>query len=362
VKIQFNPDTLQFTYDHNLWSSAFWIFRSAPKIIVFSLVLFLSSNGKKCFAGSAGTTSFTFLKQIVPARPLGMGGAFVAVADDASTIYYNPAGLANIDKMEISATYFKSFIDTRYSCLNYMQPIDYDGIFGKGITSLGLSMIAFNGGKMDVALTNEDGTFKDNYTLTAEEDLALTLSYGELLGNFSSGMHYLGVNLSTIRSTLVEQYNAETWSSDIGWLYCSRQDNFHLGFSIRNLGPKVSYIEASESLPKTRMLGGMYKFRLNNWDIMGVLDVVKAIDSDQYYNWGFEIKPLKAIAFRFGGYNGSYNLGPLTTGFSVLTKSYQMDYAFISGHDIGEQHRITFTIKRSFMSLPTEKYIVPPKL
>ena len=33
----------------------------------------------------------------VGSRPLGMGGAFVGIADDVTAGYYNPAGLANLN-------------------------------------------------------------------------------------------------------------------------------------------------------------------------------------------------------------------------------------------------------------------------
>ena len=39
------------------------------------------------------------------ARALGMGGAFVAVADDANAIYYNPAGLAYMEGRNITSLY-----------------------------------------------------------------------------------------------------------------------------------------------------------------------------------------------------------------------------------------------------------------
>jgi long-subunit fatty acid transport protein len=39
------------------------------------------------------------------ARALGMGGAFVAVADDANAIYYNPAGLANVEGHKVTSLY-----------------------------------------------------------------------------------------------------------------------------------------------------------------------------------------------------------------------------------------------------------------
>ena len=45
------------------------------------------------------------------ARPIGMGGAFTAVADDINSVWYNPAGVVNIDKHEAMLTYSKPFFD-----------------------------------------------------------------------------------------------------------------------------------------------------------------------------------------------------------------------------------------------------------
>ncbi len=46
----------------------------------------------------AGTTSMTFLKIGVNARAEGMAGAFVAVADDPSCLYWNPAGMVRMKR------------------------------------------------------------------------------------------------------------------------------------------------------------------------------------------------------------------------------------------------------------------------
>jgi len=43
-----------------------------------------------------GTTAAPFLSIEVGSRAIGMGGAFVALANDASALYWNPAGLARM--------------------------------------------------------------------------------------------------------------------------------------------------------------------------------------------------------------------------------------------------------------------------
>lgn len=58
----------------------------------------------------------------VGARPLGMGGAFIALADDINSIYWNPAGLANLYQLEASYT----------RTLNKRTMTNYDDFFALG--------------------------------------------------------------------------------------------------------------------------------------------------------------------------------------------------------------------------------------
>src|SRR5437016_158316 len=53
----------------------------------------------------AGTSSATFLRIGVGARAEGMGETFVAVANDPSAIYWNPAGLASLQRTEIAESH-----------------------------------------------------------------------------------------------------------------------------------------------------------------------------------------------------------------------------------------------------------------
>lgn len=56
------------------------------------------------------------------ARALGMGGAFVAVADDGSAIYYNPAGLAFVEDNNVTALFSNAFGAGSYIGLGYARP------------------------------------------------------------------------------------------------------------------------------------------------------------------------------------------------------------------------------------------------
>jgi hypothetical protein len=77
------------------------------------------------FASSAGATRLAgeFMALGAGARALGMGGAFGAVADDASAVYWNPAGIAGIEKRQALAMHAEQFGDlVNYNFGSYVQP------------------------------------------------------------------------------------------------------------------------------------------------------------------------------------------------------------------------------------------------
>src|SRR5690349_23851614 len=62
----------------------------------------------------AGTSSATFLRIGIGARAVGMGETFVAVANDPSAIYWNPAGLASLQRREVMASHVDWPADVHY--------------------------------------------------------------------------------------------------------------------------------------------------------------------------------------------------------------------------------------------------------
>src|SRR4051812_46013243 len=70
----------------------------------------------------AGTSSATFLRIGVGARAVGMGETFVAVANDPSAIFWNPAGLASLQRRELSISAVEWPADIHYEHLTLLMP------------------------------------------------------------------------------------------------------------------------------------------------------------------------------------------------------------------------------------------------
>lgn len=74
----------------------------------------------------------------VGARPMGMGGTFVGIADDANTIYWNPAGLAGLQRQEFSFMYSDLYgIDLRNLYGAYVLPISDNNAIGVDMFQIG---------------------------------------------------------------------------------------------------------------------------------------------------------------------------------------------------------------------------------
>jgi len=71
----------------------------------------------------AGTSSGTFLRIGVGARATGLGESFVAVANDPSAIYWNPAGLASLQRQEVALSHVEWPADIRYEHITYVLPV-----------------------------------------------------------------------------------------------------------------------------------------------------------------------------------------------------------------------------------------------
>jgi len=70
----------------------------------------------------AGTTSAQFLKIGVGARAVGLGESFVAVANDPSAVYWNPAGLASLQRQELAISHVGWPGDINYEHVTWVLP------------------------------------------------------------------------------------------------------------------------------------------------------------------------------------------------------------------------------------------------
>ena len=73
---------------------------------------------------NAGTTGFTFLKVYYSARAAAMADAYTGLSDDASAVFFNPAGLIQLQSSQVSVTYMSYFEGIQCGSLVYAIPMN----------------------------------------------------------------------------------------------------------------------------------------------------------------------------------------------------------------------------------------------
>jgi len=285
-------------------------------------------------AGSArGTSAFQFLQLGVGARPSAMGEVFAGVADDVNAIYWNPAGLAAMERRELSVTHALWLEGITYSNLACVLPV-------KG-GAVGAAFNVLNTG--DIQKADNTGTrLAENYNMS---DVMGIFSYSRGLGRLA-----LGANLKYI-SSRIEEETAHSYAADIGALYSGFRPwgrKLRVGLSVQNVGTEARYVSEKKPLPLMIRAGGslaLFKGLMVASDLNYAEKNIN-IHSGAEYTRAFGALVLAARA----GYKDDTvkelgALSGLTAGMGIKWGDYQLDYAWNSFTDLGITHRISLGIK-----------------
>ncbi|MDH5174098.1 MAG: PorV/PorQ family protein [Elusimicrobiota bacterium] len=283
---------------------------------MITLSILLSGISQIAWCKASGGQPGAFLSWGAGARSLGMGKAFVSVADDASATYWNPAGLAQIDRKEIAALHAILWADTIYDFISYVHPITGIGTVGGSITRL-------HSGKFDGRDINNEPTheFSDSQT-------ALGASYGKQIVDVLA----LGASIKYVTHNLDDHKNGN-FTVDMGAMYKSPMvEHLQAGFNLRNLIGLKTGAETEDKLPLTLRFGFNYKLLRDRLALVVDLEKSKAPLS---YHFGGEYWAFQYLAVRLG-----MDPEEFTVGFGIRYRDYGLDYAFAT-HELGGSHRLS---------------------
>jgi len=148
-------------------------------LVIGHLTLALLLGHSALGLGQAGT-DIAVLKAGVGARPLGMGGAFTSIADNADAPYWNPAGLANIKNQEINTMQTRLSSDTDHYYISFVFPLKRGAIgiswiqVGMGTITQTTTTDAFN----EVITTGIFSYFSNAYLLSYGLPISPNMSIG----------------------------------------------------------------------------------------------------------------------------------------------------------------------------------------
>ncbi|MDE2292355.1 MAG: PorV/PorQ family protein [Elusimicrobia bacterium] len=309
------------------------------------LAAFLSRLLGAPAAAYPGSTAANFLKVGVGARPVAMGQAFTAVSDDVNAVYYNPAGLALLERQEVSLMHNRYFDGVSQEWGAYAFPSAEMGTFAGGFTMLRVK-----------PFDSYDVNDQPAGTVSAA-DLEGTLAYGREVPGIR-GLTF-GVALKHIASRLAG-YHADADALDAGILW--RQDprtGWSWGVGVRNLGRDMRFIAESFPMPLEGRVAVAYRGGLaplwNNASWLLTLEGVGSRDRTPYGQAGIEFRPVDAFAVR-AGYDQGIDAGlglSAGIGFKSLERGFvgdyfpeiDLDYAFVDYGPLNQTHRFSVTLR-----------------
>jgi hypothetical protein len=290
---------------------------------IFLLILFFCTTS--LFADNVSVSGAQFLNLPIGAKAIGMGEAVVATCNDASSLYWNPAGIAFAENKNILFMHGIWFSDVSYDWLGYVQPTIFGGV---GVTVQYINYGTLS--KTDESGNNQ-GTFNPN-------DKLVSFSYARFFDTFTAG-----VTGKYIESVITKSANA--YAADFGVQY-QVNDFINLGLVARNyIASEIKYNKKADELTKSLDLGISYSDLTN---MLFEVDVRKMDDSDLKFGFGTEYTLMPEIAVR-AGYNTLATevegLTGLSLGFGFQFGKYKMDYAYKPLGELGDTHLVSFGVE-----------------
>ena len=296
-------------------------------IVVFIFACIPAAADNTDIHENAGTRAMTFLKIGVGAEAIGMGEAQVAATDDLYASYWNPAGLAKLQKPQLALMHNEWFAGINHEFVGIALPVGNIGTLG-----LSSSFLSFG----DLQGRDSEG---NETTIFRPYDLAVILSYAR---NFGSAIAF-GANAKFLREQIADETGTGT-AFDFGVLYTFSQMPLSLGFNAQHLGPRVTFIEEAFGLPVTFRLGAAYRLLNDALTLTG--DIIRPSDNDIAIAVGAGWTIANILQLRTG-YNyqiGGNDLGAisgLTGGFGLTLRQFQVDYALAPFGVLGLTHRFS---------------------
>ena len=256
---------------------------------LFSVQLFAQDKSSgttfETDVSGVGTSAAAFLEIGVGARAMGMGGAYAAIANDATALYWNPAGVAFASRMQVEVMHSQWLAETDYNFVGLVIPIP------QFRSTLGFHFISLDYGSQPVRTVERPEGTGEIYDAA---DVAAALTYAMALTDRFS----FGLNAKYVHQRIWSE-SGNAIAFDLGVFYKTPLEGLKLGSSISNFGSEI---------------------QLNGRHLRTTVDPDKEIENFDrvpvnYYTNSFPLP----LLFRFGlAYNRDFGkLGSLLASFDL---------------------------------------------
>jgi hypothetical protein len=300
----------------------------------------------------AGTSSATFLKIGVGARAEGLGGSFVAVANDPSAVYWNPAGLASMQRQEVSLNHVSWPGDVNYEHLAYVMPVRKFG-----------GSLAF---QLGVLSTEIEETTEFQPFGTGRSFFYSDLVVGAAYARRWTDKLLIGAGVKYLREDLGQDVGGPVTNAvlvDIGSIYYLGYGSVRIATALSNFGPELKpggqYVQ-SEPPYEERTYDGfdpptVFRYGVafepverEDHKLTSSLEFNQPADNQLTVKLGLEWNWHRRVALRTG-YNFTADELKFSAGAGVFASIGQtqatVDYAFTDGGVLGAVNRLGLGVK-----------------
>jgi hypothetical protein len=282
---------------------------------------------------TADPSAFAFLEVPAGARASAMGGAFVAGAEGADAAFWNPAGLAAVNHVEITGSHFELYQNLRHDQFAIAGHWLGGGVAGS-LRALYTDPIAARD-----ELGNLTGTFGGN-------DLDFSFAYGRAV---SEGLR-AGASFHLVRSRLAElSTGTYAFGGGVTWDAPGGLSPLRLGAALDHVGPAARYdfgdgVGQPMELPTALQLGGWYHWSFGHGMSVGSgLEARMSRGRPVVGSIGGELNHSSGAVLRLGARIND-DVSTFSVGAGYTMSAIRLDYAFVPySLDLGDSHRISFT-------------------
>jgi hypothetical protein len=337
------------------------------RAVTYGVVLGLLASSRVLAVGEAAAPSLIISPS---ARAWGLGQSYVAVADDATAIYWNPGGLGFLDGTNMSLTHSQLIPmladDVYFESINISHSVP-------DIGTLGFNAIYLTYGKWWETTVGGD---------PVAEHTSYEFAFGGYYAFQLNSKNSFGVGLKVSRVYLAPATAQTGFVEGAGWSFAADfgllgklNDRFSYGMALQNLGPDMSFVSKDESAPLPRTIRGGIAFRPfvgESYSTLVSLEGTKAliglgeiftksrfseVKRDATLNGGLEIVIADFVAPRMGYiFDHDGKIEGLTYGFGVRVPvggGLNFDYASVpKAEDLGRESK--FSLSYALVGQPSE--------
>jgi len=283
------------------------------------------------------TTSYGFLKLTGNARSAGMGDAYSSVGNDLSAVFYNAAGITQIERYAVTASYLKWIVGSQM------------GTFAIGAkTNLATFAVNFAYFKTDEYEETTSAQPGGTGRMVTLGDMAAGVTIAKQVTDKLS----VGGNLRWVQ----EDLDLQSYSSidiDFGTLFYTGYRSTRLGMSLRNLGGDKDVIGQKARFPMVFNLSGAAEVYGNLGDPFSLTVAIEQMfftDSTNRYHFGAEAWVQNMVALR-GGYKTGYDSESWSLGAGLKQKlgeqTVMVDFSY-SRADALDEYPIRLSLGLAF--------------